>query len=72
MSYNLVMKLFIWDFHGVLEKNAERVSQEITNIILKQFGYTKRLTDKEHQAIYGQKWFQYFEFLCCKCIAPKL
>jgi phosphoglycolate phosphatase-like HAD superfamily hydrolase len=57
------MKLFIWDFHGVLEKNNERAAQFITNKILKEAGYKERLTKKTGDELYGKRWFQYFEYL---------
>jgi len=57
------MKLFVWDFHGVLEKNNERAAQFITNKILKEAGYKERLTKKAGDELYGKRWFQYFEYL---------
>ncbi len=57
------MKLFVWDFHGVLEKDNELAVVEITNHILDQFGYKERLSLKKCQEFYGLKWNQYFEQL---------
>jgi phosphoglycolate phosphatase-like HAD superfamily hydrolase len=55
------MKLFIWDFHGTLEIGNEMVVLEITNKVLGDFGYSKRLTGQECLDFYGLKWFEYFE-----------
>lgn len=57
------MKLFVWDFHGVLEKNNELAVEFITNKILKEAGYKERLTKKTGDELYGKRWFQYFEYL---------
>jgi phosphoglycolate phosphatase-like HAD superfamily hydrolase len=60
------MKLFVWDFHGVLEKGNEYGVLEITNTILKKFGYKKRMTESQCRKMYGLKWYQYFEQLLPK------
>lgn len=57
------MKLFIWDFHGVLEKGNEFAVQELTNNTLEEFGYKRRLTQDETLALYGNKWHEYFSYL---------
>lgn len=57
------MKLFVWDFHGVLEKGTEGAVLEISNEILKQFGYSCRFTKGDIDKLYGLKWFEYFERL---------
>lgn len=40
------MKLFIWDFHGVLEKGNDDAVVEITNLALRRHGYSRELTLK--------------------------
>ncbi len=55
------MKLFIWDFHGVLEKDNEKAVFVISNIVLERFGYKERLTLKQNDEYLGLKWYQYFE-----------
>jgi hypothetical protein len=35
------MKLFVWDFHGVLEMGTELSALEVSNNILERFGYTQ-------------------------------
>lgn len=57
------MKLFVWDFHGVLEKDNDLAVLDISNIVLEQAGYTERLSKEDNQNYYGLKWFQYFERL---------
>lgn len=57
------MKLFVWDFHGVLEKNNEPAVTIITNVILEKFGYQERITDQVTAKLYGKKWYEYFEYL---------
>ena len=54
------MKLFIWDFHGTLEKGAEHAVREITNRILAERGYGERLDDQLMHELYGKKWYEYF------------
>lgn len=56
-------KLFIWDFHGVLEKDNEKAVVEISNKILAEEGYTERFTEQDNERLYGLKWYQYFERL---------
>lgn len=57
------MKLFVWDFHGVLEKGMEGAVLEISNIALSDFGYAQRFTEEDITRLYGRRWFEYFEFL---------
>lgn len=57
------MKLFVWDFHGVLERDYERGICAHINDVLAQFGTKRRLTLEETYHCYGYKLYQYFEFL---------
>lgn len=57
------MKLFVWDFHGVLEKDNDLAVLDITNQVLSEHGHKVRLTSETNQKYYGLKWFQYFEKL---------
>lgn len=54
------MKLFVWDFHGVLEKDNEKAVIDISNQVLEQAGYKERFTDEDNERLYGLKWYQYF------------
>lgn len=60
------MKLFVWDFHGVLEMDNEYGVVEVSNIILEKYGYKERFKKSDSQKLYGFKWFQYFEYLLPK------
>lgn len=57
------MKLFIWDFHGVLEKGNDHVVLEITNLALKHHGYLREMTKKESELLSGRLWRDYFAYL---------
>jgi phosphoglycolate phosphatase-like HAD superfamily hydrolase len=57
------MKLFVWDFHGVLERGNEDAVIEISNTVLEQFGYVERFTQAENEQLYGRKWYEYYEYL---------
>lgn len=54
------MKLFVWDFHGVLEKGTERATLEISNLVLREFGYRRFFTGEDMVRLWGCKWYQYF------------
>ncbi len=57
------MKLFIWDFHGTLEKGTECVAFEITNRVLAERGYKERMDEALMHELYGRKWYEYFAHL---------
>jgi len=57
------MKLFVWDFHGVLKKDNDLAVLDISNKVLEQAGYTERFNEQNNREFYGLKWFQYFERL---------
>jgi phosphoglycolate phosphatase-like HAD superfamily hydrolase len=57
------MKLFVWDLHGTLEQGNEVAVVEITNMILRDFGYSVRLSASLCQQLYGLRWYEYFERL---------
>ena len=57
------MKLFVWDLHGTLEQGNEDAVVELTNRILEQYGYKKRLTPALGRRLYGLCWYEYFEHL---------
>lgn len=57
------MKLFVWDFHGVLEKDNDLAVLDISNKVLEQAGYSERFSEENNRNYYGLKWFQYFERL---------
>ncbi len=57
------MKLFVWDFHGVLEKGNDHAVVEITNIALERHGYHRRMTIEESEYLAGLRWHEYFSYL---------
>ena len=58
------MKLFVWDFHGVLEKDNEYAVEEVCNRVLAEFGVERRATVQECLDLYGEKWAVYYRFYC--------
>jgi phosphoglycolate phosphatase-like HAD superfamily hydrolase len=59
-----MVNLFVWDFHGVLEKDNEHAVVEVTNQVLKEFKQTARLDMETCLALYGKKWGLYYKQLC--------
>ncbi|MBI5880655.1 HAD family hydrolase [archaeon] len=57
------MKLFIWDFHGVLEEGNEDAVIEISNIVLEAFGYQQRLDADICRQLNGRHWYEYFTYI---------
>jgi phosphoglycolate phosphatase-like HAD superfamily hydrolase len=57
------MKLFVWDFHGVLEKDNEKAVIDISNKVLSLAGLKERFTEEDNERFYGLKWYEYFERL---------
>lgn len=41
------MKLFVWDFHGVLEKDNDLAVLDISNKVLEQSGYAERFSEEK-------------------------
>ncbi len=56
-------KLFVWDLHGVLERGNDSAVVEITNTILKQFGYSQTLRSQDSLSLSGKRWHEYFASL---------
>jgi len=59
-----MVKLFVWDFHGVLEKGNEYSVVEVTNQVLKEFGQKSRVDLTFCRDLYGKKWGIYYKKLC--------
>lgn len=57
------MKLFVWDFHGTLEKGNEYAVLEMSNIVLEKHGYVEKFSELQCRELYGRKWYEYFEYL---------
>ncbi|MBD3354939.1 HAD hydrolase-like protein [Candidatus Woesearchaeota archaeon] len=54
--------LFVWDFHGVLEKDNEFAVKEVVNNVLPIFGIDRKATVKECLDLYGKKWADYYRY----------
>lgn len=52
--------LFVWDFHGVLEKGNVFAVEEACNLTLKESGFDRRISTQEAINWYGLSWFDYF------------
>lgn len=59
----MAMKLFVWDFHGVLEKDNDRAVLDISNRVLAAAGLAQRFSSEDNAKYYGLKWYEYFERL---------
>lgn len=57
--------LFVWDFHGVLEKDNEIAVLEVTNRVLEEFGHDVRATLADINRMYGLRWGDYY-----RCLVP--
>ncbi|MEK7082150.1 MAG: HAD family hydrolase [Patescibacteria group bacterium] len=57
------MKLFVWDFHGTLEKGNERGVIALSNEALARRGFTERFSGEHITQLYGKKWYEYFAHL---------
>lgn len=57
------MKLFVWDMNGVLEWGCDRVTIDISNQVLAEFGYAQRFDYAHSHSLYGRRWSEYFAHL---------
>jgi phosphoglycolate phosphatase-like HAD superfamily hydrolase len=55
--------LYVWDFHGTLEKGNEHAVREICQAVLEQYGYYRKVTLDEVLYLYGNSWGNYFKAL---------
>jgi len=62
--------LFIWDFHGVLEKGNELAVLEVTNTVLGEYGYDVRASHEDIMKMYGLRWQEYFRLLITAVDGP--
>ena len=54
-------QLFVWDFHGVLEKNNVHAVVEYCNLTLVKFDIDKKVSVQEATEWYGLSWYDYFK-----------
>jgi phosphoglycolate phosphatase-like HAD superfamily hydrolase len=57
------MKLFVWDFHGVLEQGNDDAVLEITNNALEIHQLSRRMSLAESRQLSGLRWHEYFNYL---------
>lgn len=55
--------LFVWDFHGTLEKDNVYAVKEIIDKVLESFKINKTISLEETVEYYGLSWVDYFHFL---------
>ena len=55
--------LYVWDFHGTLEKGNEHAVREICQSVLEKHGYYRKVTLDEVLYLYGSSWGEYFKTL---------
>jgi len=55
--------LYVWDFHGTLEKGNELAVREICQSVLEHYGYYRKVTLQEVLDLYGSSWGEYFKTL---------
>lgn len=60
------MKLFVWDFHGVLEVGNDAAVIELTNLALEERNFDVRLSKQKAEIFSGLKWHEYFQRLLPK------
>lgn len=58
------MILYVWDLHGVLEKDNEIALAEQLNFILERYGFNKKISVAEAKALSGKHYRQIFLELC--------
>lgn len=57
------MKLFVWDFHGTLEKGNVKALHEILNKVAHKFDIRKQISLTTTVRMYGLSWVDYFQYL---------
>ena len=55
--------LFIWDFHGTLEKGNVRAVQELVNRVGSIYKINNKITIAQTAELYGLSWIDYFRFI---------
>lgn len=55
--------LFVWDFHGTLEKGNVRAVQVLINLVMERHGLPQRITLEDTVKLYGLSWVDYFRFV---------
>jgi phosphoglycolate phosphatase-like HAD superfamily hydrolase len=55
--------LYVWDFHGTLEKDNEKSVHVVCNKVLQEQGINRPVSMEEVIALYGLPWAGYFKHL---------
>jgi len=63
VDYFNSMKLFIWDFHGTLEKGNVKALHIILNRVAEEHKLDRRITFEKTVQWYGLSWIDYFLYL---------
>lgn len=53
--------LFVWDFHGVLEKDNVYAVKEVCDRVFKKFEIKKCVTIDKIKSLYGLKWANFYK-----------
>lgn len=56
----IMKKLYVFDFHGVLEKGTENAVVEVSNLALEYMDYPQRLSKDDALKYYSLKWGEIF------------
>jgi len=59
--------LFIWDFHGTLERDNVKAVKEIIDRVFHKFGINKAVSLDEVSKHYGLSWMDY-----CRILWPEV
>lgn len=55
--------LFVWDFHGTLERDNVKAVQQLVNRVLISFGIKRRINLQKTVELYGLSWVDYFRYM---------
>ena len=55
--------LFVWDFHGTLERDNVKAVQELVNKVLSHFKIEREISLAKTVRLYGLSWVDYFKFM---------
>lgn len=55
--------LFVWDFHGVLEKDNVYAVRDLCNLVLNDFGFDRIVSLEEAAEYYGLSWLDFFKLI---------
>ncbi|MFA5135670.1 MAG: HAD family hydrolase [Patescibacteria group bacterium] len=56
-------KLFVWDFHGTLERGNVYAVQELVNKTILKVGHGNSISLEDTVKLYGLSWIDYFKYV---------